>query len=150
MRASQPARSAQFASAHTRHSMQRDIHTHKARPSTSVQCSGFAGALQPVLPHRHVHAHSRSSLTPEVDCEDDKSVLCKFIQIIGDCVFLSYSPKPVSNVVGCAISFTCCLSAAPRGAQKYGTETLMKASMNTDLRAEIIVSAKSCPILSQI
>ena len=94
---------------------------------------------------------------PEFDCADDKSVLCKLIQIIGDCVSLSYSPKLPSKLVGRAISFTCCLSEVPRGEQEQGRARFIQAIMKKDRRAETIMqntkgangsSAKSEPNLT--
>ena len=73
--------------------------------------------------------------------DDGKSVLCKLIQIIGDCVFLSYSPKLVSELIGCTTSFVCCLSLAPRGAQKHGTDMPIKAIMKTEVSDDRIMQA---------
>ena len=62
---------------------------------------------------------------------------------MGDCVFLSYSPNPLSGLVGAAISLTCCLSETPPGEQKQGTATLSKATMKTKMRVGNMMQNKS-------
>ena len=62
---------------------------------------------------------------------------------MGDCVFLSYSPNPLSGLVGADISFTCCLSETPPGEQKQGTATLIKATMKTEMRVGNMMQNKS-------